>query len=87
MIKVQRSRAKPRQAKTGAGRRDKRASITLTKDPVQNDQLREFMRAMSVELSDLAYKNGFDALAVVFDMAREVAETDVSTSDEHLRRP
>ena len=45
------------------------------------------MRAMSVELSDLAYKNGFDALAVVFDMAREVAETDVSTSDEHLRRP
>lgn len=42
--------------------------------------VRDFIRAMSVELSLLAYRNGLDSLAVVFDMAREVADSDTVRS-------
>jgi len=54
--------------------------------PTQRADVRDFIIAMSTELSQLAFKNGFDALAVIFDMAREVVEADRSASDEHLRR-
>jgi hypothetical protein len=53
---------------------------------VQQADVRNFIIAMSIELSELAYKNGFDALAVIFDMARGVAESDKAASDDHLRR-
>jgi hypothetical protein len=48
--------------------------------------VREFIRAMSVELSQLAERNGLNSLAMVLDMAREVADTTVARSDEHLER-
>ena len=48
--------------------------------------VREFIRAMSVELSQLAHLNGLNSLGMVLDMAREVADTTVARSDEHLER-
>ena len=73
-------------ASRGARRVAARASMGRSENSNRNDQLREFMRAMSVELSELAYKNGFDALAVIFDMAREAAESEALASDAHLHR-
>jgi hypothetical protein len=40
----------------------------------------EFILAMTVELSELAYKNGLDSLTIAFDVAREAAETELSRS-------
>ena len=38
--------------------------------------MREFIKAMSAELAELAYRNGLDSLAVAFDTAREIAIKD-----------
>ena len=51
------------------------------------DSVREFILAMTIELSELAYKNDLDPLAVALDMAREVAEMLRAGSDRHLQRP
>lgn len=92
MTAVPRSKRKPGEARTGPARtgsvrRELRGAIARPAVAVRREDVRDFIIAMSIELSDLAFKNGFDALAVVFDMAREVAESDRTTSDEHLRRP
>ena len=42
----------------------------------------EFILAMTVELSELAYKNGLDSLTVAFDIAREAAETELSRTGQ-----
>jgi hypothetical protein len=42
----------------------------------------EFILAMTVELSELAYKNGLDSLTVAFDVAREAAETELSRTGQ-----
>lgn len=47
----------------------------------------DYLETISRELSELAYKNGFDSLAVIFDMAREEAERIRLMSDAHLLRP
>jgi hypothetical protein len=52
----------------------------------QQENVREFIHAMSIELARLAYRNKLDALAVAFDMAREIAESSKLASDEHLER-
>ena len=51
------------------------------------ESVREFILAMTIELSELAYKNDLDPLAVALDMAREVAEMMRAGSDQHLKRP
>ena len=51
------------------------------------DSVREFILAMTIELSELAYKNDLDPLAVALDMAREVAEMLRAGSDGYLQRP
>jgi hypothetical protein len=42
----------------------------------QRDNVREFMRAMSVELSVLAANNGMKSLATIFELARAAADAD-----------
>jgi hypothetical protein len=69
-----------------AGGRQLRAAAPRPGSRIDQSHVRDFIIAMSVELAKLAYQNGFDALAVIFQMAREVAETERSASDEHLRR-
>jgi hypothetical protein len=51
------------------------------------DIIREYLKDMSRELSIVAYNNGMDSLAVLFDMVREEAERLRVQSDEHLERP
>jgi hypothetical protein len=51
------------------------------------DTIREYLKDMSKELSIVAYNNGMDSLAVLFDMVREEAERLRVRSDEHLERP
>ncbi len=46
----------------------------------------EYLEDMSKQLSILAFKNGLDSLAVLFDMARQEAERLRVLSDEHLGR-
>jgi hypothetical protein len=41
----------------------------------------EFILAMTVELGELAYKNGLDSLTVAFDVAREAAEVELSKAN------
>jgi hypothetical protein len=48
---------------------------------------RDYLEKMSQELSDIAFKNGWDSLAVIFEMARQEAERMRRASDEHLMRP
>jgi hypothetical protein len=91
MIKARPPKARLPHTRAGADRRARRAAARASmgrrsEEADRNDQLRDFMRAMSVELSELAYKNGFDALAVIFDMARQAAESEALASDAHLRR-
>ena len=40
----------------------------------------EFILAMTVELSELAYKNGLESLTPAFDVARQAAELELSKS-------
>lgn len=47
----------------------------------------EFLEGISKELCKMAYDNGFDTLAVLFDMAREDAKRIRVSSDEHFDRP
>jgi hypothetical protein len=58
----------------------------MTADQPHRTNVRDFIRAMSVELSLLAYRNGLDSLAVVFDMAREVADSDTVRARLQERR-
>jgi hypothetical protein len=50
------------------------------------ESVKEYILAMSAELAELSYKNGYDALAVLFDMAREIVEHEESSSDRHLQQ-
>jgi hypothetical protein len=47
----------------------------------------EFLEGISKELCKMAYDNGFDTLAVLFDMAREDAKRIRVNSDDHFDRP
>lgn len=46
----------------------------------------EFLESMSREMCKMAYENGFDSLAVLFEMAREDANRIRCGSDEHCER-
>jgi hypothetical protein len=46
----------------------------------------EYLAGISKDLSRLAYENGLDTLAIIFDMARQDAERILQASDEHLNR-
>ena len=41
----------------------------------------EFILAMTVELSELAYKNGLNSLTVAFDVARQAAEVELTKAN------
>lgn len=47
----------------------------------------DYLEKMSKELTDLAFKNDFNSLAMIFEMARQEAERIRLSSDEHLDRP
>jgi hypothetical protein len=47
---------------------------------------RDYLEKMSQELSDIAFKNGWDSLAVIFEMARQEAERMRYASDKRLVR-
>jgi hypothetical protein len=47
----------------------------------------EFLEGISKKLCKMAYDNGFDTLAVLFDMAREDAKRIRVNSDDHFDRP
>jgi hypothetical protein len=47
----------------------------------------EFLESISKELCKIAYDNGFDTLAVLFEMAREDAKRIRISSDKHFDRP
>jgi hypothetical protein len=57
-------------------------STQMPSDPMdavtQQKNVREFIRAMSAELSALAHKNELEALALIFEMAREAAEAEMA---------
>lgn len=44
----------------------------------------EYLERMSKELSDIAYKNKLDTLAIIFEMARKDARRILITSDAHI---
>ncbi len=46
----------------------------------------EYLAGMSKELSTVAFKNGLDSLAIIFELARQDAERLLKSSDEHLHR-
>jgi hypothetical protein len=46
----------------------------------------EYMGEMSKELANFAFNNGFDSLAIIFEMARKDAARILQASDEHLSR-
>ena len=46
----------------------------------------EYLAGMSEELSKVAFKNGLDTLAIIFELARKDAERILQASDEHLKR-
>jgi len=46
----------------------------------------EYLESVSQGLSKMAYVNGLDSLAVLFDMAREDARRIRASSDEHVDR-
>jgi hypothetical protein len=56
------------------------AQTPMPSEPIdaatQREGVRDFIRAMSAELSVLAHRNGFESLALIFEMARENAEAD-----------
>jgi hypothetical protein len=47
----------------------------------------EYLESVSQGLSKMAYANGLDSLAVIFDMAREDARRIRTSSDKHVDRP
>jgi hypothetical protein len=47
----------------------------------------EYLESVSQGLSKMAFVNGLDSLAVLFDMAREDAKRIRAGSDEHVDRP
>jgi hypothetical protein len=62
--------------------------IFVESDPAQiRHDARDYLESMSQELAELAFKNGWDSLAVIFEMARQEAERIRRASDEHLARP
>lgn len=72
--------AKPRVAETRTG-----VIVGSTPMPsglmdaaTQRENVRDFMRAMSAELSILAHRNGLESLALIFEMAREAAQADAA---------
>lgn len=46
----------------------------------------EYLAGISKDLSRLAFENGLDTLAIIFDKARQDAERILEASDEHLNR-
>jgi hypothetical protein len=46
----------------------------------------EYLAGLSKELSAVAFKNGLDSLAIIFELARQDAERFLNCSDEHLNR-
>lgn len=46
----------------------------------------EYLAEMSEQLSEIAFKNGLDSLAIIFEKARQDAERILQASDEHLNR-
>jgi hypothetical protein len=59
-------------------------SPSKSKNPIvikHQRNVAEFILAMTVELSELAYKNGLDSLTVAFDVAREAAEVELTKSE------
>lgn len=46
----------------------------------------ELLAGLSKELSAVAFKNGLDSLAIIFELARQDAERFLNSSDEHLNR-
>lgn len=46
----------------------------------------EYLEGISKDLARLAFENGFDTLAIIFDMARQDAERILKASDKHLNR-
>jgi hypothetical protein len=46
----------------------------------------EYIGELSKELAGFAFNNGFDSLAIIFEMARQDAERILRASDEHLSR-
>jgi hypothetical protein len=64
-----------------------RSSIFGTDDAAKlRHGTRDYLEKMSQELSDIAFKNGWDSLAVIFEMARQEAERIRRACDEHLIR-
>ena len=58
-------------------------SVSKFRNPIVIQHQRsvaEFILAMTVELSELAYKNGLESLTAAFDAARRAAEMEVSKS-------
>ena len=58
-------------------------NITTFRNPAvikHQRSVAEFILAMTVELSELAYKNGLESLTPAFDVARQAAELEVSKS-------
>ena len=59
--------------------------------PVRDEELIrfracEYLAGLSKELSAVAFKNGLDSLAIIFELARQDAERILKSSDEHLNR-
>ena len=46
----------------------------------------EYLAGLSKELSAVAFKNGLDSLAIIFELARQDAERILKSSDDHLNR-
>jgi len=58
-------------------------NITRIRNPAvikHQRSVAEFILAMTVELGELAYKNGLESLTPAFDVARQAAELEVSRS-------
>jgi hypothetical protein len=66
--------------------RDRARPFVIDDAAVLRHGTRDYLEKMSQELSDLAFKNGWDSLAVIFEMARQEAERMRRASDEHLFR-
>ncbi len=46
----------------------------------------EYLAGLSKEMSTVAFKNGLDSLAIIFELARQDAERILRSSDDHLNR-
>lgn len=62
-------------------------TVPVDADPARlHHDIRDYLEAMSEGLSEIAYRNGMDSLAVIFEMARQEAERLRCASDDHLDR-